>query len=441
MYNFRKINHEVMCDTMHQYENVPELITAVRESVERQYMLAQEDCIDITPVNHSETKYVVSGKRSFEAAKGYKGKKIAVLNFANNHSVGGSPFSAGAQEESLCRCSTLYPCLLAMKSVFYDKHRQQYENHEINYMGNDDLIYTPDVIVFKTDERTDPIRPELMPKDEWYKVDIITCAAPELWHGNQIPHDYAQQIHQRIKRILDVAAKEGVEVLILGKWGCGAFKNPLDVVAKTFMNLLKNYDFKNVEFALATNGDIHSDEFAQHLDIAIDTTKEQIISLLRSTNREYIDKVIGHLEKEGFFIAPASAVHHNNFEGGLAKHSLEVYHEAIKLNKEANLPVNSIILCSLLHDVCKMDQYTISSGQPERVEENIEKGHGRRSMFILKLKYQLPLNYDEEMAIWWHMGEHEKSKEWCPKEYEASKNIPLCTLIQKADGIATRNRD
>ena len=267
MHNYKVINYEVMLDTKHQYESVPELIAAVRESVNRQYMLAQEDNISVAPVERSDTQYVVSGKRSFEAAKAYEGKKVAVLNFANNHSVGGAPFSAGAQEESLCRCSTLYPCLQAMQPVFYDYHRHQYDKGKIGYMGNDDLIYTPDVVVFKTDERTEPIRPEMMPQNEWYKVDVITSAASELWHGNRMPSDYEQRISQRIKRILDVAAKEGVEVLILGKWGCGAFKNPSDVVAKAFMAQLKNYSFQIVEFGLATNADLQNDEFVRHLGI------------------------------------------------------------------------------------------------------------------------------------------------------------------------------
>lgn len=103
MYNYRKINYEVMLDTQHQYETVPELVSAVDNSISRQYMVAQEDVVDVAPIENSATKYVVSGKRSFEAAKGYKGKKMAILNFANNHSIGGAPFSAGAQEESLCR--------------------------------------------------------------------------------------------------------------------------------------------------------------------------------------------------------------------------------------------------------------------------------------------------------------------------------------------------
>jgi len=261
--NYRELNWEVMIDTKIRYESDEELIEAVKHSIERQYMVAQEESIDQPRVENSQTNYICSGKRSFEAAKAYKGKKTAVLNFANNHAIGGNPLFAGAQEESLCRCSTLLPCLQAMRIPFYQKHVQQYTVGEIDYLGNDDLIYTPDVVVFKTDERTDPIYPKIMERSEWFKVDVITCAAPEMKRVPRMPANYEELITSRIKKILDVAAKERVEVLILGAWGCGAFKNPRETVAKVFHSLLKNYNFEVVEFAMATLEDVSNSPFAK----------------------------------------------------------------------------------------------------------------------------------------------------------------------------------
>lgn len=264
--DYINLNMKVMCDTVDQYETIPELQDAVHCSMERQYIVAHEDVIDIPKAEKCDTRVVVSGKRSFEAAKGYPGKKVAVLNFANNHTVGGSPFKAGAQEESLCRCSTLYPCLEAMKRKFYDKHIYQYTRHEINDMGNDDLIYTPDVVVFKTDERTDPVFPKMMDREDWYMVDVITCAAPQMSGRRAFPLDYESKIASRIKKIYDVAAKEHVDVLILGAWGCGAFGNSVDVVARQFKSQLRNYDFGIIEFALASRGDLSDNRFAQVLE-------------------------------------------------------------------------------------------------------------------------------------------------------------------------------
>lgn len=251
-WDYHAINREVMTDTKKQYETMPQLQEAVRHSVGLQYMVRQEVNIDQPVAKESHTQYITSPYRTFEAAKDYKGKKVAVLNFANNHSVGGSPFVAGAQEESLCRCSTLYPCLQAMYEPFYKKHQDEYGRGEIDEMGSDDLIYTPDVVVFKTDERTDPVYPRMMYENEWYKVDVITCAAPELRYHSHKPKNYEEIITRRIKKILDVAAGERVDVLILGAWGCGAFGNDIKVVSKAFYTLLENYDFETVEFAMGS---------------------------------------------------------------------------------------------------------------------------------------------------------------------------------------------
>jgi uncharacterized protein (TIGR02452 family) len=106
--------------------------------------------------------------------------------------------------------------------------------------------------VFKSDERAEIIEPKMLPLNDWYKVNIITCAAPELRYG-PMPNDYETIITRRIKRILDVAAMERTEVLILGAWGCGAFKNPTEIVARVFFSLLKNYNFEIVEFAIISD--------------------------------------------------------------------------------------------------------------------------------------------------------------------------------------------
>ena len=61
------------------------------------------------------------------------------------------------------------------------------------------------------------------------------------------------QIHeQRLTRILDVAVSNGVETVILGAFGCGAFQNKPEVVALAAKNVIKNYLqlFKNIEFAV-----------------------------------------------------------------------------------------------------------------------------------------------------------------------------------------------
>lgn len=171
--------------------------------------------------------------------------------------------------------------------------------------------------------------------------------------------------------------------------------------------------------------------------------KNKIIGLLKQTGRENIDKVVEWMEQNRFFESPASISHHNRFYGGLATHSFEVYEEAVKLNaeREAPLPEDSVVLCALLHDLCKSDLYYYDkeARSTKKKPEVTAQGHGIRSVRILK-SCGLPLSREEELAIWWHMGEHEEPFDQT-EVYESTKGIPLCNLIRKADHEAAAKKE
>ena len=65
--------------------------------------------------------------------------------------------------------------------------------------------------------------------------------------------------------------------------------------------------------------------------LRIARNKEEIISLLRSTNRDGIEKLISYLSKHDYFTAPASTKYHLSCAGGLAQHSLNVYYNMMQL--------------------------------------------------------------------------------------------------------------
>ena len=226
--DYAKINKSVMDDTQDVCGKLNSLKSAIASSVEREYVVYKDDEITANAMPNADMKIVVSGERTFAAAEKYKGKKICCLDFANSHSVGGAPWSAGAQEESMCRVSTLYPCLYAKKQDFYDLHCEEYDAGEIDEMGTDEEL--------------------------WFKTDVIVSAAPELdWGYDDVA--YKKIMESRIKRILDVASNENVQVLILGAFGCGAFNNPPEIVSEIFSGLVRKYGFETVEFAVFCNGD------------------------------------------------------------------------------------------------------------------------------------------------------------------------------------------
>lgn len=245
-----------MDDTMKLCSLNNSLKASIDNSIRNEYVVYQTDAFDAGDVKpNPEMKIIVSKKRTFEAAEEYAGKKVCCLDFANNHSMGGAPWSAGAQEESMCRVSTLYPCLAAQSKAFYEKHIQEYGRGEINDMGSDDLIYIPGITVFKTDESI----PKLKEEATWFNTDVIVCAAPVLSYYYD-ENQYRHIMTERIKRILDVAAKEKVEVLILGAFGCGAFCNPPEIVSDIFASLIRNYNFETVEFAVYCRSDMRNFE-------------------------------------------------------------------------------------------------------------------------------------------------------------------------------------
>ncbi len=102
---------------------------------------------------------------------------------------------------------------------FYIPHRDAGDP-----LYNDDIIYSPDVQVIKTDTSM----PERMVEADWYPVNVITCAAPNLRehpsnamnpnagsHAAQITEQELQVLlEKRIRRIFAVAAADHNSVLV-----------------------------------------------------------------------------------------------------------------------------------------------------------------------------------------------------------------------------------
>ena len=180
--------------------------------------------------------------------------KTAVLNFANAYTPGGGVTDgAGAQEECLCRSSNLYNCL---NVPYLLKNYYKWNRKNTGDMGTDAVIYSSGVTVFKTDDNI----PEMMEEENWFKTDVITCAAPyyDSLRKKPVSMETLENVFfNRIRNILEVAAANNVDALVLGAFGCGAFNNPPILVAEQFRKLLidRGYGrfFKEIVFAIKRN--------------------------------------------------------------------------------------------------------------------------------------------------------------------------------------------
>lgn len=247
-------------DTMARIKQSLDFTNATNFSIHNQQFIPESAIISISDVQKADkpANTIVSRLRSFEAAAQYIGKRTAVLNFASATNPGGGvEKGASAQEECLCRVSTLYPCLTdqKMRDSFYTPHRKNG-----NALHNDDIIYTPKVFIIKDDDYNMLATPFL--------VDVISCAAPNLRErpsnqyntGDtikvQISDDELLALHEkRARKIFSSAIANGVEILILGAFGCGAFQNDPHIVAQAYKNVLPDFAhyFHTIEFAIFCN--------------------------------------------------------------------------------------------------------------------------------------------------------------------------------------------
>ena len=168
------------------------------------------------------------------------------------------------------------------------------------------------------------------------------------------------------------------------------------------------------------------------------------------------------LDESGFYDAPASSKFHLSCKGGLLEHSVNVYKAAIMLREQAiqaqpdlevQLPLDSVAICTLLHDTCKTDIYKEGILSRKNADGYWEKyvgfqvdynmgiplGHGEKSVIML-LSWGLELKPEEMLAIRWHMTAWDlpmQSPEHKESLNAAKAKTPLVSLVQLADGFAT----
>lgn len=256
----RQLRMEIFEGTRSLCQRNERLKGSVEKSSREQTIYWEGEKIDLGNPRFSSTlNLMVSKEKTVEAARKYAkaDKKVCILNFASSVSPGGGVVNGSqAQEESICRVSTLYFALSDKNTAgkFYDKHWELIHQGQFNRRNTDDIIYTPGVTVVR-DDSNDEV---MLPEKKWYQIDVITCAAPDIrsvgdeTEYNPGENELYREFVKRWKCILSAGAKHKADVLILGAFGCGVFANPPKLVAEAFceaVNGFENY-FEAIEFAI-----------------------------------------------------------------------------------------------------------------------------------------------------------------------------------------------
>lgn len=174
-------------------------------------------------------------------------------------------------------------------------------------------------------------------------------------------------------------------------------------------------------------------------------------ALFNTVERKGIGSFIGWLYTTDYFKAPASTKYHEAYEGGLVEHSLKVTYYLSRINDDylnSKYSKDSIIICGLLHDICKTDFYKIyqrnvkddSTGKwhKEDAYTVAEKfpfgGHGSKSVYLIQ-KHGLFITDEEATAINCHMGGWDTTVYHNPSK--AFELYNLATALHIADMLAS----
>ena len=211
----------------------------------------------------------------------------------------------------------------------------------------------------------------------------------------------------------------------------------------------------------------------------MDKKQEFIEIYKRNIKIEGAEKLLNWLENDSdFFTCPASTKFHNNFEGGLCEHSINVYNRLKKLvvmafgenywenlknidgtNRTKEEIDETLAIIGLLHDICKVNTYKtdyknvkvyspngskIDNGgrfdwQTEQfytVDDDLPYGHGEKSVYMISGFFKL--SREQAMAINWHMSGFDlRVKAGSYAISDVYYKYPLALLLANADMIAT----
>ena len=170
--------------------------------------------------------------------------------------------------------------------------------------------------------------------------------------------------------------------------------------------------------------------------------------------REGAAELRAYLLRSDFFRPPASTRYHCAYEGGLCEHSVNTYRRLLRnvqneygAEWEQKFSHETVAICGLLHDLCKIDFYKQDFRNVKENGEWVKKpyfareellpyGHGEKSVYIIN--GFLRLTREEAVAINWHMGGFDsRVRGGDGSVSEAFCKFPLALLLHVSDLEAT----
>jgi uncharacterized protein (TIGR02452 family) len=223
-----KINNSNTIKNTYFYDEPPKITKQINQDFKTKFSVVDADCIETAELLDKA------------------GYNVCTLNMANRQKPGGGVFKgAGAQEENIFRRTNIHISLFQFVDDAYKfgiKRRK--ESYPLN--RNTGGIYSADVAVFRGAEENG----YCLRKKPFYTsfVSVPAINRPKLEFENgeyHITKELIKPTKEKIRTILRIAYNHNHDCVVLGAFGCGAFQNPPNHVAKLFKEVFREKEFKN----------------------------------------------------------------------------------------------------------------------------------------------------------------------------------------------------
>ena len=229
-------------------------------SVCRNYPFSQKKPCPTSRVRRPmfKTRYMVLELDALMAAVRLSHKfhtRVCAMNISHETSVGGRwTNQKGSQEECIMRNSSLFLSLwprrrkvdlrlMAHSKLFPAEIERFYPLSETG------TVYSPNVAVIRDVDPEFGSSGPLWSPVRWPVISVVSVAAIDLRL-----HRFSKECtRQKLRSALYTCLHEGHEVIVLGAFGCGAYKNDPRVIAGIYQELLSNEfrgAFKCVAFSI-----------------------------------------------------------------------------------------------------------------------------------------------------------------------------------------------
>ena len=194
-----------------------------------------------------------------------EGYRPIILNMANRHTPGGGVINgARAQEESLFRQSNLCVSLYQFDEYHAGLLGLPLGNGRYPMDRNTGGIYSGRVTFFRTSSRKGDAL--VATPFECAVVSVAAINRPDLTSDGRLVDWAVVATKKKIRSMLRIGLLHGHDAIVLGAWGCGAFRNPPEHMARLFHEVLCEPEFAGkyrvVRFAVIEDHNSRHSNFA-----------------------------------------------------------------------------------------------------------------------------------------------------------------------------------